>query len=102
MHITKFGHCCMLIEERGTRIITDPGRHSTQQNELTNIDAIVITHEHQDHVHMESLKILLKQNPNATVITSTSVGVLLEKERIVYSLVEHGQEIFVQGISFEG
>lgn len=56
MKVTKFGHCCLLIEEEGLRILTDPGSYSTRQNDVQNIDVILITHEHPDHLHIESLK----------------------------------------------
>ncbi len=68
MKITKFGHCCLLIEEKGVRILTDPGTYSTQQSEVKNIDFVLITHEHADHFHVDSLKALLKNNPQAKVI----------------------------------
>lgn len=32
MKITKLGHCCLLIEIRGTRFLTDPGSYTTSQN----------------------------------------------------------------------
>ena len=38
MKITKFGHCCMLVEEKGLRILVDPGNFSTAQNELMDIE----------------------------------------------------------------
>ena len=47
MKITKFGHCCLLVEENGVRILTDPGIYSTQQNEIKNIDILYLEHLHQ-------------------------------------------------------
>jgi L-ascorbate metabolism protein UlaG (beta-lactamase superfamily) len=63
MKITKIGHCCLLIEEKGLRILTDPGAWSEAQNELKNIQLILITHEHQDHFYLDSLKQVLKKQP---------------------------------------
>ena len=102
MIITKFGHCCLLIEESGVRILTDPGTYSTQQNEVKNIDIVLITHEHADHVHIDSLKAILKHNPLAQVITNTSVGALLEKEGVVFQIVEDGQQTTKNGVLIEG
>lgn len=92
MKITKLGHCCLVIEEAGVRIMTDPGAYSTLQNEAKNIDYIFITHEHQDHVHIESLKAVLKNNPKAKIITNKGVGKLLDAEKIPYEILEHGEE----------
>src|SRR3990167_7420555 len=54
MKIKKIGHCCLRIEEQETVILTDPGVFSTLQNEEQGIDIVLITHEHGDHLHIES------------------------------------------------
>lgn len=102
MKITKYGHCCMLIEENGVRILTDPGIYSTQQNDVKNIDYILITHEHADHFHIDSLISLIKNNRQAKVITNKSVGVLLEIYEIAYIVVENGQTYDANGVVIEG
>ena len=102
MNITKLGHCCMVIEEAGVRIMTDPGAYSTLQGEARNIDYIFITHEHQDHFHLESLKVVLKNNPKAKIVTNRGVGKLLEKEGIGYELLEDKQSKTVSGVLLEG
>jgi len=102
MRITKFGHCCLLIEENGVRILTDPGSYSTQQNEVKNVDFVLITHEHSDHLHIDSLRALLKNNPQAKVITNKSVGALLQQEGIAFSIVEDGQRADANGVNIEG
>ena len=102
MKITKFGHCCLLIEEQALRILTDPGSYSTGQETAKNIDVILITHEHQDHLHIDSLKNVLKNNPQAKVITNKGVAILLDKEKIEYSLVEDTQSITEKNVLIEG
>ena len=73
--------------------MTDPGAWSTRQNEEKGIDYIFITHEHQDHFHIESLKKVLANNPKAKVITNKGVGKLLDVEHIPYELLEHGSSM---------
>lgn len=102
MKITKFGHCCLLIEEKGLRILTDPGSYSTAQNEVKNIDIILITHEHADHIHIPSLKNCIKNNPQARIITNKGVAKLLDVEGITYEIIEHGQKIEIKGVLIEG
>ncbi len=102
MKITKLGHCCLIIEEDGVRIMTDPGAYSTLQSEAKNIDYIFITHEHQDHLHIESLKTVLKNNPKAKIVTNKGVGKLLDAEGITYQLLEHGGVGEFNGIHVEG
>ncbi len=102
MKITKLGHCCLFVEINGVRIMTDPGMFSTAQNEVKNIDIILITHEHGDHLHVDSLKTVLKNNPKAKVITNRGVGKILEQEGILYELLEDGQNKTILGVLLEG
>lgn len=102
MKITKFGHSCLLIEENGIRILIDPGSYSTQQSQVKNIDLVLITHEHEDHLYIDSLKLLLKNNLQAKVITNKSVGAFLQKEDIIFSIVESGVSFNLGEVLIEG
>jgi L-ascorbate metabolism protein UlaG (beta-lactamase superfamily) len=102
MLITKYGHCCLLIEHNSIRILTDPGVYSEQQNNILNIDIVLITHEHSDHLHIESLKKVLVNNPQATIITNSAVGEILKKDNIEFRIIEDGQSDKVCEILFEG
>lgn len=72
------------------------------QNETQNISAILITHEHQDHLHIDSLKTVLQNNPNAVVITNTAVGKFLAEANIPYTKIEEGQKYNLEGIDITG
>ncbi len=90
MKVTKFGHCCLLIETKGKRILTDPGAWSTLQNDVSNLDIILITHEHPDHIHTPSLQTILNNNKNAKIFTNSGVGKILSEEGIDFTLLENG------------
>ncbi|KKR62852.1 hypothetical protein A2643_00765 [Candidatus Nomurabacteria bacterium RIFCSPHIGHO2_01_FULL_39_220] len=103
MKIKKLGHCCFIAEPKtGVRIMTDPGAFSALQLQEKNINAIIITHEHQDHLHIDSLKKVLENNPNAIVITNTAVGKLLDEAGIKYIKVEDGQKYDFNGVNIVG
>ncbi|MDB5259657.1 MAG: metal-dependent hydrolase [Candidatus Taylorbacteria bacterium] len=104
MKITKLGHCCLIVETSGIRIMTDPGNYSTKQNEAKDIDVILISHEHTDHLHIESLQQVLANNPEAVVYTNSSVGKLLDAAvpPIPYQIIEQGDRKEVKGASIEG
>lgn len=101
MKITKYGHCCLLVEEKELRLLTDPGTYSRDFTELTEIDVILITHEHADHLHVESLKELLKRNPYPRIYTTQAVKEILEKEGIPSKVLKHGEKIVEKGVEIE-
>ncbi len=97
MIINKIGHCCLLIKHKGLTILTDPGDYTVQEtSNLTNIDLILITHEHPDHLHIESIKQLIKNNPEVKIVTNISVGALLKNENILYQVVNDGEGLEIE------
>lgn len=102
MKVTKLGHCCLIIDINGVRFLTDPGNYTTAQDSAERIDAIVISHEHTDHLHVESLKTVLQHNPDAIVITNASVGHILDKESIPYQKVANEEKFSIKGVEVSG
>lgn len=75
MKITRFGHACLLVEVADRRILVDPGTFSDHQTfTLTNLDVIVITHQHADHVDVKRLPALLAANPAATLLAESQAA----------------------------
>jgi L-ascorbate metabolism protein UlaG (beta-lactamase superfamily) len=111
MKIKKIGHCCLVVEIVGKdglvkRIMTDPGGWTTGQVEERNIDIVLITHEHGDHLHTDSLKQVLENNPGCKIVTNSAVKNILVKENIWiegsgnFIVLENG-ELENQGINAE-
>lgn len=101
MTITKFGHCCLLIEVKEKRILVDPGRFSTVQNQLLDIDIVLITHEHADHCHTESLLQITVNNPDVIIVTNTSVAALLRTLEVEAYVLEGRDRANVADVSIE-
>lgn len=101
MNITKLGHSCLLIEENNTRILIDPGSWSQGHTELENLSAIFITHEHNDHCDIPSLKAILTKNPTVPIYTNDHVGKKLAAEGVSYELFEEGRQEMIAGIKVE-
>ena len=55
MRITKFGHACVRIEHDGTTVVLDPGGF-TEAEAVDGADAVLITHEHFDHLSVDNLR----------------------------------------------
>lgn len=102
MKITKFGHCSLLIKTNNIHILTDPGIWSDLPEPFPRIDILLITHEHQDHLHVPSVKNVLASSPSARVITNGSVAKLLEVEGITAEIVNDGAKDTKSGIAIEG
>ena len=101
MKITKFGHSCLLIEEGNARILIDPGSYSTLQNSIENVDAILITHEHFDHLDPDSIKTILAKNPKARIFTNPGVGQKLVEADVSFDVFGNGQSITVNDVLIE-
>jgi len=58
MNITKREHACLVVEQSGATLVIDPGSF-TAPFAVDGLAAIVVTHEHADHVTREHLDRLL-------------------------------------------
>ena len=67
MQLTHFGHSCVLADFGHTTVLFDPGNFSHGFEGITGLSAIVITHQHPDHVDQERLPALLDGNPGAAL-----------------------------------
>ena len=72
MKITKYEHACLVVEEAGETLGIDPGVLATLPT-IANVVAVVVTHVHSDHLHMDNLKKIVSANPELTVYGSDEV-----------------------------
>ena len=101
LRVTWLGHSCLLLEIDGHRLLTDPvfGRASFAQwagpkrffptplpiNKWPRLDAIIISHDHYDHLDETVIRKLT--NSNTPFICSVGVGAQLQKWGIVASRI---------------
>ena len=91
MKITKYGHSCLLIEETGVRILVDPGIFSAVPEELSPLDAILVTHEHPDHLQVDVVERLRVAQPSLKILTQQAVGMMLDKAGVTSELLLDGR-----------
>jgi L-ascorbate metabolism protein UlaG (beta-lactamase superfamily) len=73
MRVTKQEHACLVVEESGKTLVVDPGLFTTALVGLTNVVAIVITHEHADHWTDDQLNHILERSPDARIFAPVGV-----------------------------
>lgn len=100
MKITKFGHSCVLLDDGKSKILFDPGVFSEFPEDLS-VDAVIITHAHQDHLDIGHLQKILK-NRKTRIITNNEVGAELETHNLEFELVEEGNSVEVGDFHIEG
>lgn len=74
MKITKHEHSCQVVETGGAALVIDPGAHTLPIGDVTDVVAIVITHEHADHWTPEQLTDILEMNPDARILGPAGVA----------------------------
>jgi len=74
MKLTKYQHACFVVEKDGATLVVDPGNFSHDFIIPSHVDAIVITHEHPDHLDETRIQAVLRANPKATVIAHESIA----------------------------
>jgi L-ascorbate metabolism protein UlaG (beta-lactamase superfamily) len=73
MLITHLGHSAVLVETENARILIDPGNFSGAWHALTDLDAVLLTHQHPDHLDPQQLPALLTSNRGARVFAEPSI-----------------------------
>ncbi|ADU48551.1 MBL fold metallo-hydrolase [Intrasporangium calvum] len=80
MRVTHLGHACLLVEMADRRILIDPGNFSAGFEDLTDLDAILVTHHHPDHFDPEPAARVIRANPRASVHTDPLTAGKLAEE----------------------
>lgn len=88
MKITHFGHAAVLVEtSSGAKILIDPGTYSHGFETINDLDLILVTHAHPDHVDAGRLGALREANPQAVLVAnaeaSAAAGENHEQDRVV-------------------
>ncbi|TQL04143.1 MBL fold metallo-hydrolase [Cellulomonas sp. SLBN-39] len=54
--LTRHGHACVrLTRDDGARLVVDPGSFSDVATALDGVDAVLVTHEHPDHLDTDAV-----------------------------------------------
>jgi L-ascorbate metabolism protein UlaG (beta-lactamase superfamily) len=96
MRLTKYSHSCVRLERDGAVLVIDPGAFS-EREALDGVDAVLLTHEHIDHMDVQALTDALGKRPTVTVYTHRDVVPKLAALEGAVTTVESGQSFTAAG-----
>ncbi|WP_199429371.1 MBL fold metallo-hydrolase [Qaidamihabitans albus] len=97
MRIVHYGHSCVLLEADDARMLLDPGAFSTGFEGERELDAVLITHQHYDHIDSEKLPGLLAANPRARLITDPGSAETVAKLGLSSHTAQPGTTLAIGG-----
>lgn len=101
MEIVHFGHACLLVQTGSARLLIDPGSFSTGFESARELTAVLVTHQHHDHLDVERLPALLAANPDAELIADTASAEQLAEQGIAARAVRPGERLRLGGADVE-
>lgn len=101
MQIIHFGHACVLVETDSARLLIDPGSFSSGFEQLTGLDAVLVTHQHPDHLDLERLPALLERNPQAPLVVDSGSAGQLAGLGLSHQVVDPGEQVRLGGVTVD-
>lgn len=80
MKLTKYTHACVRLEKDGRVLVLDPGTFSETKQALDGAQAVLITHEHGDHVDVPAMVNALRGTAGLAVFAPAGVAAHLREE----------------------
>ncbi|GAA3526245.1 MBL fold metallo-hydrolase [Amycolatopsis ultiminotia] len=100
MRLTHFGHSCLLMETTvqggATRVLFDPGTYSRDFEDLRNLNLVLITHGHPDHLDADRVRALAERNPEAAIVHSPGAAAALDG--LSATAARPGDKLTVDGV----
>jgi L-ascorbate metabolism protein UlaG (beta-lactamase superfamily) len=101
MRVQKFVHSCLLVEEGHARVLLDPGTFSRGFEDLRGLTAVLITHQHPDHLDRERIVPLLAANPDARVYADEATAAELDTLGLSPVVARAGEHFDADGLAVE-
>jgi L-ascorbate metabolism protein UlaG (beta-lactamase superfamily) len=88
MELTKFTHSCVRLTDADRALVIDPGSFSELDEALDGASAVLVTHEHADHIDVERLGAALARDSRLRVWGPAPVAAALSA---------HGEQVVAVG-----
>lgn len=77
MQLTKFTHACVRLDDGERSLVIDPGVFSESAQALDGAGAVLITHEHPDHIDAQAVRKALGKDSGLRLYAPASVTATL-------------------------
>jgi L-ascorbate metabolism protein UlaG (beta-lactamase superfamily) len=74
MRLTKLTHACVRLQKDDRTLVIDPGGLTKEADALDGADAILVTHEHMDHLDADRLRAAVSERPGLEIYTCRAVA----------------------------
>jgi L-ascorbate metabolism protein UlaG (beta-lactamase superfamily) len=92
MRVTHLGHACVLVETPTARLLIDPGTMSAFTG-VRELDAVLVTHQHPDHVDAPRLPALLAANPAARLVVDADSAAMVAELPVSHVVARPGDRL---------
>ena len=96
MRLTKLGHACVRLDKDGAVLVIDPGAFS-DPDALAGANAVLITHEHFDHIVPDQLRTALDADPGLHLWSTAAVAEQFAHLGVRVHPVSHGDTFSAAG-----
>lgn len=95
MKITKYGHACLRVQDAAADILIDPGTFSAGFEGLAGLTAVLVTHQHPDHLDRDRLPAVLAANPGVSIYADEGTAGQLAESGVDATAVHSGDRLDV-------
>ena len=100
MKLTKHEHACAVFEKDGDSIVIDPGSFSAGAGDIiAGASAILITHDHFDHVNEAAIKEALAARPGLHVYAPSALAEKFGTHAAQFTAVAAGDQLKIGGFA---
>ena len=101
MRLTKYTHACVRFDDGDRALVIDPGVFSETELALAGAQAVLITHEHPDHLDGDAVRAAAHDNPDLRVWAPAGVAASLADLGERVTAVETGSSFEAAGFTVE-
>ena len=98
MQLTKYAHACVRVEKPSGVLVLDPGEWA-EPEALADATAVLVTHEHFDHLDAPKIKAAQEARPDLAVYGTPGAVVALRQAGVTARAVEPGDEFTAAGFA---